>query len=234
MIFRLMETPTALLIANGYTRTDLPISKPLVIHAVAGAGKTTLIRQFLHQHSATNAQTLGTPDKPNLSRKMIRQFSMPKANHFNILDEYCAQPLKGSWDAVFADPLQHPDYALEPHFIKETSHRLGPSTCELISSLGILIYPDSEDQVVTRKGVFESELFGVVIALDEAIFQLASRHGLKPLCPKATIGLQFPVVTVLSSLALEQIEDSTALYIALTRHTKELHVRCPTEADAST
>nr|BAU68242.1 25 kDa protein [Cactus virus X] len=229
-----METLTALLIANGYTRTDLPISKPLVIHAVAGAGKTTLIRQFLHQHSATNAQTLGTPDKPNLSRKMIRQFSMPKANHFNIvvtvlsslaleqvedstalyialtrhtLDEYCAQPLKGSWDAVFADPLQHPDYALEPHFIKETSHRLGPSTCELISSLGILIYPDSEDQVVTRKGVFESELFGVVIALDEAIFQLAGRHGLKPLCPKATIGLQFP---------------------------KELHVRCPTEADAST
>ena len=122
----------------------------------------------------------------------------------------------------------------ETHFIKETSHRLGPSTCELISSLGILIYPDSEDQVVTRKGVFESELFGVVIALDEAIFQLASRHGLKPLCPKATIGLQFPVVTVLSSLALEQVEDSTALYIALTRHTKELHVRCPTEADAST
>lgn len=229
-----METLTALLIANGYTRTDLPISKPLVIHAVAGAGKTTLIRQFLHQHSATNAQTLGTPDKPNLSRKMIRQFSMPKANHFNILDEYCAQPLKGSWDAVFADPLQHPDYALEPHFIKEISHRLGPSTCELISSLGILIYPDSEDQVVTRKGVFESELFGVVIALDEAIFQLASRHGLKPLCPKATIGLQFPVVTVLSSLALEQVEDSTALYIALTRHTKELHVRCPTEADATT
>ena len=191
-----METLTALLIANGYTRTDLPISKPLVIHAVAGAGKTTLIRQFLHQHSATNAQTLGTPDKPNLSRKMIRQFSMPKANHFNILDEYCAQPLKGSWDAVFADPLQHPDYALEPHFIKETSHRLGPSTCELISSLGILIYPDSEDQVVTRKGVFESELFGVVIALDEAIFQLASRHGLKPLCPKATTGFSFAKYTV--------------------------------------
>ena len=55
-----------------------------------------------------------------------------------------------------------------------------------------------------------------------------------PFCPKATIGLQFPVVTVLSSQPLEQVEDSTALYIALTRHTKELHVRCPTEAHPTT
>ena len=99
-----MEHLIALLTANGYTRTDSPLSKPLVVHAVAGAGKTTLIRDFLRTHSMTNAQTLGTPDKPNLTRKMIRQYSMPRANHFNILDEYCAQPLKGSWDAVFADP----------------------------------------------------------------------------------------------------------------------------------
>ena len=92
-----MDTLISLLTANGYSRTDLPISKPLVVHAVAGAGKTTLIREFLKLHPSVNAQTLGTPDKPNLSRKMIRQYSMPKANHFNILDEYCAQPLKGSW-----------------------------------------------------------------------------------------------------------------------------------------
>lgn len=155
-----MDRLIDLLTANGYSRTDHPISKPLVIHAVAGAGKTTLIRQFLKENPAINAQTLGTPDKPNLSRKMIRPHTGPKANHFNILDEYCAQPLKGSWDAVFADPLQHPDYALEPHFIKETSHRLGPSTCRLISELGILIYPGAEDQLVTRKGVFEGELYG--------------------------------------------------------------------------
>lgn len=228
-----MEHLISLLIANGYTRTDTPITKPLVVHAVAGAGKTTVIRQFLKESPAVNAQTLGTPDKPNLTRKMIRQYSMPKANHFNILDEYCAQPLKGSWDAVFADPLQHPDFTLEPHFIKETSHRLGRSTCELISSLGIFMLPDAEDQPVNIQGVFEGEIHGVVIALDEYIHKLAARHGLKPFCPKATIGLQFPIVTVLSSLPLEQVDDSTGLYIALTRHTQALHVRCPTEAHAA-
>ena len=222
-----MDTLISLLTTNGYSRTDLPISKPLVVHAVAGAGKTTLIREFLRLHPSVNAQTLGTPDKPNLSRKMIRQYSMPKANHFNILDEYCAQPLKGSWDAVFADPLQHPDFAVEPHFIKETSHRLGAQTCQLISDLGILIYPGAEDQPVSRKGVFEGELYGTVIALDSYIRDLAQRHGVKTLCPKATIGQQYPVVTVLSSLPLESVENSTELYIALTRHTQELHVRCP-------
>ena len=222
-----MDRLIDLLTANGYSRTDHPISKPLVIHAVAGAGKTTLIRQFLKENPAINAQTLGTPDKPNLSRKMIRPHTGPKANHFNILDEYCAQPLKGSWDAVFADPLQHPDYALEPHFIKETSHRLGPSTCRLISELGILIYPGAEDQLVIRKGVFEGELYGTVIALDKPIQELARRHSIEALCPKSTIGLQFQQVTVLSSLPLESVEDSTELYIALTRHTREIHVRCP-------
>lgn len=70
-----MDRLIDLLTANGYSRTDHPISKPLVIHAVAGAGKTTLIRQFLKENPAINAQTLGTPDKPNLSRKMIRPLS---------------------------------------------------------------------------------------------------------------------------------------------------------------
>lgn len=222
-----MDILTSLLTANGYNRTDHPLSKPLVVHAVAGAGKTSLIREFMKVHPAVNAQTHGTPDKPNLSRKMIRQYSIPKANHFNILDEYCALPVKGSWDAVFADPLQHPDHALEPHFIKETSHRLGAQTCKLISDLGILIYPGAEDQPVVRKGVFEGELFGTVIALDQQIHDLAQRHGVRTFCPQATIGQQYPVVTVLSSNPLESVEDSTALYIALTRHTKELHVRCP-------
>lgn len=222
-----MDRLIPLLTANGYTRTDLPLSKPAVIHAVAGAGKTTVIREFLATNSNVNAVTHGTPDKPNLSRKMIKAYSLPKANHFNILDEYCAQPLKGSWDAVFADPLQHPDFAVEPHFIKETSHRLGSATCDLISSLGIMIYPAGEEQVVQRLGVFEGQLFGTVIALDPTIQDLARRHGVPTVCPRSTIGLQFPVVTVLSSLPLEEVGDNTELYIALTRHTKELHVRCP-------
>ncbi|QIL68841.1 triple gene block protein 1 [Papaya virus X] len=228
-----MEKLIEILTADGYSRTDLPISKPLVIHAVAGAGKTETIRRFLKVWPATNAQTLGTPDKPNISRKMIRAFTGPKANMFNILDEYCAVPLKGSWDAVFADPLQHPDHALDPHFTKSVSHRVGPETCDILSDIGIEVTSVGESQTVSRTGVFDGELHGVLIALDLEIERLVRNHGLPVLCPRSTIGLQFPKVTVLSSIPLTHIEDVTSVYIALTRHTKELHVRAPPDPDTT-
>nr|ANH10861.1 triple gene block gene protein 1 [Opuntia virus X]ATU47237.1 TGB protein 1 [Opuntia virus X] len=228
-----MENLVAMLTANDYTRTDRAFSKPLIVHAVAGAGKTSLIRRFMKENAQVSAQTHGTPDPPNLTRKMITKVTAPKSNHFNILDEYCAFPLKGSWDACFADPLQHPDFAQEPHFIKETTHRFGPETCELIKSLGIPICPLGPSQVLTIKGLFEGEIFGKVICLDSDIAALACRHRIPISQPKQTIGLEFPTVTVLSSLPLSQVEDVTGAYISLTRHTKELHVRAPPETHST-
>ncbi|BAC16786.1 tgb1 [Tulip virus X] len=224
-----METILTALEKAGFTRTKLPLSKPLVIHAVAGAGKTTLIQSLLAEHPNLSAQTAGVPQNPTLDGAYIRKLTIPESNKLNILDEYAAlHPLKGSWDVVCADPLQHPNTALRPHFLKTTSHRLCPATTGLISKL---ICPCSssrpEPTKITVTGLFESPLFGTIISLDDTCHKLLQAHGLQPHCPESVLGLEFPVVTVVSSLPLHEIVEKHRLYISLSRHTQELHVRCP-------
>lgn len=216
-----------LLIEEGYVRTNEILTDTLVVHAVAGAGKSTLIRKFILQHPHARAYTHGVPDPPNLEGRFIQAFKGPDSTHFNILDEYCAEPLSGSWNVLIADPLQHKSQALRPHYIKKTSHRLGKATCSLLTSVGLEVTSEKEEDVVDYRGVFEGPLFGTVIALDSTARTLLCRHGIQPLCPSEVLGSEFDEVTVVSELPLHQVRLKHSLYIALTRHRKSLHVRAP-------
>lgn len=219
---------TNLLTSKGFVRTNRPLSKPLVVHAVAGAGKSTVIREFLQEVFNSSGQTLGIPDPPTLEGAYIKAATVPLSNHFNILDEYSVQPLRHSWDAVFSDPLQNPAHPVRPHFICTVSHRLGPEVCDLLRDLGISISSSgSRSQTVFRGGVFESELKGTLIALDEEIRDLLTAHALNPVCPHEVLGRELPVVTVLSSQPIPNIKDRSGLYIALTRATDELRILAP-------
>nr|BAU45635.1 triple gene block protein1 [Hydrangea ringspot virus]BAU45641.1 triple gene block protein1 [Hydrangea ringspot virus] len=224
-----MDTLVSELQRLGYTRTNLPLSRPLVIHAVAGAGKSTLLRHLLTLPQPFYVQTHGIPDPPNLSQRYIRPANVPLSNHFNILDEYPAVPVKGSWDALIADPLQHPENCLPPHFTRNVTHRFGPDTCSLLSSLGIDIVsaPDSEQDTLTLSPIFEGTLQGQILALDTDCARLLEAHGVPFLCPRKVLGLEFPTVTVVSLSPLKQHPSPQELYIALTRHRKELHVLAP-------
>nr|BDX36181.1 triple gene block protein 1 [Plantago asiatica mosaic virus] len=224
-----MDVVVTALTANNFQRTSTPISKPLVVHAVAGAGKTTLIQNLLPDHPNLSAQTAGTPQPPNLTGAFIRKLTCPEPNKINLLDEYVAlQPLKGSWDVVLADPLQHPGLALRPHFIKSVSHRLCPETTKLISRL---ICPctssRSENSTIQFSGLFDGPLLGTIIALDSTTQALLRTHRAPFLCPTAALGLEFDVVTVVSSQPLEEVQDKVGLYISLSRHRHQLHVRSP-------
>nr|BDX36176.1 triple gene block protein 1 [Plantago asiatica mosaic virus] len=224
-----MDVVVTALTANNFQRTSTPISKPLVVHAVAGAGKTTLIQNLLPDHLNLSAQTAGTPQPPNLTGAFIRKLTCPEPNKINLLDEYVAlQPLKGSWDVVLADPLQHPGLALRPHFIKSVSHRLCPETTKLISKL---ICPctssRSENSTIQFSGLFDGPLLGTIIALDSTTQALLRTHRAPFLCPTAALGLEFDVVTVVSSQPLEEVQDKVGLYISLSRHRHQLHVRSP-------
>nr|BDX36186.1 triple gene block protein 1 [Plantago asiatica mosaic virus]BDX36191.1 triple gene block protein 1 [Plantago asiatica mosaic virus] len=224
-----MDVVVTALTANNFQRTSTPISKPLVVHAVAGAGKTTLIQNLLPDHPNLSAQTAGTPQPPNLTGAFIRKLTCPEPNKINLLDEYVAlQPLKGSWDVVLADPLQHPGLALRPHFIKSVSHRLCPETTKLISKL---ICPctssRSENSTIQFSGLFDGPLLGTIIALDSTTQALLRTHRAPFLCPTAALGLEFDVVTVVSSQPLEEVQDKVGLYISLSRHRHQLHVRSP-------
>nr|BDX36216.1 triple gene block protein 1 [Plantago asiatica mosaic virus]BDX36221.1 triple gene block protein 1 [Plantago asiatica mosaic virus] len=224
-----MDIVISALTANNFQRTNIPISKPLVVHAVAGAGKTTLIQNLLPEHPNLSAQTAGSPQAPNLTGAFIRKLTCPESNKINLLDEYAAlQPLKGSWDVVLADPLQHPGLALRPHFVKSVSHRLCPETTKLISKL---ICPctssRSEASQIEFSGLFDGPLRGTIIALDQVAHDLLTAHGAPFLCPSAALGLEFDTVTVVASQPLEAIQDKVGLYISLSRHRQQLYVRSP-------
>nr|BAG12124.1 triple gene block protein1 [Plantago asiatica mosaic virus]BAG12129.1 triple gene block protein2 [Plantago asiatica mosaic virus]BAG12134.1 triple gene block protein1 [Plantago asiatica mosaic virus]BAG12144.1 triple gene block protein1 [Plantago asiatica mosaic virus] len=224
-----MDIVISALTSNDFQRTNIPISKPLVVHAVAGAGKTTLIQNLLPDHPNLSAQTAGTPQSPNLTGAYIRKLTCPESNKLNLLDEYAAlQPLKGSWDVVLADPLQHSGLALRPHFVKSISHRLCPETTKLISKL---ICPCSSSRSDTSSiqfsGLFEGPLLGTIIALDSTTQALLQAHGAPFLCPTAALGLEFDTVTVVSATPLADVQDKVGLYISLSRHRAQLHVRSP-------
>nr|AMN10084.1 triple gene block protein 1 [Plantago asiatica mosaic virus] len=224
-----MDAILTALTSNNFQRTNTPLSKPLVIHAVAGAGKTTLIQNLLPEHPNLAAQTAGNPQTPNLTGAFIRKLTCPESNKLNLLDEYAAlQPLKGSWDVVLADPLQHPGLALRPHFIKSVSHRLCPATTRLISKLVCPCTSSRTDEsTIQFSGLFEGPLLGTIIALDQTTQNLLAAHNAPFLCPTAALGLEFDTVTIASALPLEEVPDKVGLYISLSRHRSQLHVRSP-------
>nr|QHA79275.1 triple gene block 1 [Papaya mosaic virus] len=216
------------LVAEGFVRTNEPLTDTLVVHAVAGCGKSTLVRRFLEEQPLSRAYTHGKPDPPNLEGRFIQAFRTPSPDYFNILDEYCKEPLTAKFQVLIADPLQYRTQPLRPHYTNHKSYRLGPQTCQLLSSCGIRIESHRSDQdTVKCGGIFGSPLFGQVISLDRQANDLLKAHGVQALCPVETIGQEYPVVTVVSSEPLEQVRFKDQVYIALSRHTKELHVLAP-------
>lgn len=223
-----MNTLSNLLLSEGYQRTPRPLSEPIVVHAVAGAGKSTLIRKLLKQSDNFRAHTNGPPDPPTLDCTSILPFtSNPPQHTYNILDEYPLGQPKG-YKALFADILQHRNNHQQPHFIKTSSHRLGKTTTDFIQEhLTIPIEGTGSAELKSVLPVLGSPLFGTLIALTPEIARLLESHGAKFYCPDQVLGKEFPVVTVLSTLPLQALPDRNAAYIALTRHTQELHVRSP-------
>lgn len=222
------------LVAEGFTRTNAPISGALVVHAVAGAGKSTLIRKYIQHNPNARAFTHGIPDPPNITSRFIQPFQSPVPGAFNILDEYCAAPLTGDWDVLLADPLQHRNGGLVPHYIKECSHRLGPQTCSLLRSLGIHITSTKTEDTVNRSGLFDGPIYGQPLALDSQAGALLASHGIVAPCPTGVLGREFPIVTVVSTIPLKSVKFKHALYGALSRHINELHVRAPPDPDTAT
>ncbi|BAJ17498.1 triple gene block 1 [Lagenaria mild mosaic virus] len=210
---------------NGFERTGLPLSSPLVVHAVAGAGKTTLIRKYLASNPNSLAFTHGIPDRRNLENRYLREFDSPVPGFFCILDEYPGGEYKEKWDVLIADPLQHENEPMSPHFIKATSHRFGKNTEDLLTGLGFNLIGLKESDRVNISHIFGGPILGEVIALEPAARHLLLDHGLKPHCPRSVLGQEFTEVTVVSFKPLSQFKDSADLYIALTRHSETLHVR---------
>nr|UOF93381.1 triple gene block 1 protein [Plantago yellow mosaic virus] len=229
-----MNTVISLLEQFKFQRTKEPLSTPLVVHAVAGAGKSTLIRAALEADPSIRAYTHGVPDPPSLDANSILSFNPnPPSHTTNLLDEYPVRDPPKAFACLLADPLQHTGVKKRPHFISRKSHRLGPSTAKLLATVGIHFEGAGPAILASASGIFDAALFGKIIALDSTVGDLLRRHGVVFSFPHEVLGQEFPIVTVVSALSLPEVCDKESLYIACSRHTQELHVRAPGASDTS-
>jgi hypothetical protein len=223
---------TRRLLTNGYHRTDEPRAPgtPIVVHAVAGAGKTTFLRSLLTFRDV-EVFTAGTHDPPCLTGKHIRCARAPLPGAFNILDEYPAWPTYRTepWHALFADNLQHSQPSLRAHFTCDLTYRFGEATAAALRLLGFSIrtrLPAHACAGLSWANIFEGYIYGQVITLDAAAHHLALSHGLNPITAEAARGLEFDVTTVLTTA--EHVHDlpwKALVYVALTRHRRHCHLR---------
>ncbi|ASE06181.1 TGB 1 protein [Euonymus yellow vein virus] len=219
-----MEVLTRLLNENRFLRTLEPISKPLVIHACAGAGKSTIIRSVLNSVPGARAYTFGKADKKNLSGQFIESaccHPKPEAS-FRILDEYLVSDDGEEYDAVFCDPLQVKGTARRPHFICTTSQRFGWHTADLLRKLGIELNSSKEDLVLIQP-LFEGEPEGVILAWEPEVCALLDDHLVEFKKPSEVIGETFDCVSVITESLIDNV-DFESLYVALSRHCEKLVV----------
>ncbi|QYF50237.1 MAG: putative triple gene block protein 1 [Xinjiang alphaflexivirus 2] len=229
------------LLDTQFTRTRLPISKPIVVHAIAGSGKSTLIRQILTDLPNAKAYTLGKPDPYTLQGNFIQHFARYKRGPLDILDEYAVLPLaelENCFEFVFTDPYQSPsEDLLEPHFICEKTHRFSQSTCTLLNhtfSTNITTTRTEPDNI-TFGDPFIVDPIGQIIAFQEDIYLLLCLHQAPYFKVKHIIGEQYPVVTLYLSTKISEIPEDQRylLFIALTRHTEKLLILGPDAFDTS-
>lgn len=214
----------------GFSRTNIPLDKPrpLVVHAVAGAGKSTLIRKYLLANPNSRAFTHGVPDPPNILNTYIHSYRSPTPDCFNILDEYPNHPVEGNWDVLIADPLQAKLPALRPHYVLTESYRLSKPVTDLLSTLGFQLSSRGFTSTqVFCKPLLGSSIHGKVLHLDAAARTTLSAHHCPSTCPTEVLGQEFEVVSVVSNIPLREVLPRSKLYIALSRATKELHVLSP-------
>ncbi|BAG06155.1 triple gene block protein 1 [Phaius virus X] len=201
-----------------FHRTNVPLKFPIVLHTVAGAGKTTFVRQLINKYSHLTACTFGTPDPPNLlGRYITAPCPFP-----DVVDEY---PLCEEYSGVkllVADPLQHRRGVLPAHYTGTHTFRFGKSTCDLLKTLGVVATSDKED-IVSRHPAFNFDPEGLIIALGPEAVELLEAHSLPFLRPCQALGLTTSVVTLLTDKPLDE-QDPVDAYISITRHTDKLNI----------
>nr|QBA83595.1 triple gene block protein 1 [Cowpea mild mottle virus] len=213
---------------KNYIRLGNKLGNPIVINCVPGAGKTTLIRELIEEHSCFAAFSTVRPDQENLSGRKIEKFTgeVPK-DKLVILDEYQNLPsIPEGIFAVFGDPLQScKPVPLEANFISFKSHRFGKSTEELLKKLNFRVETDKEDSV-SIEDIFEGEPEGQVICFEKEVVELLKSHSVDFLEPQNLQGLTFRSVTYITTGSVTETNKHFHL-ICLTRHSDSLKILSP-------
>ncbi|CAC87087.1 triple gene block protein 1 [Asparagus virus 3] len=209
----------------GFTRSRRPFSLPLVVHGVAGSGKTYLLRKvsshFPHLvHCSFAPQIIDS----NSGRKQAPVTSEPT----DLLDEYLGGPNPLVRLLKVCDPLQYDCPEPEvPHYVSLTTRRFCPLTTTLLNSLfgcDIVSLVDRNCHIQIHDP-YTDDPIGTVVSLSPDIGALLLRHG----CATTPIADLWDVNLSVVSCYLHSLEEALThyrapLFLTLTRHTAELHI----------
>nr|QED43060.1 TGB1 [Garlic common virus] len=223
-----MNRITNLLTEAGFVRTEQPVSYPIIVHAVPGAGKTTLLKEIA-KTEGVSVYTLTNSVHSDIGGQLIKKFEGKLEGKINILDEYLFQEVDiSAFDLVLSDPFQS---SIKPkfraHYINNKSFRFGEEIAAFLRTIGFDIQGNHEIQSEVKvSGLFEGEVRGKIIVLDQPVQDLLVRHNTVGSFPCEVAGLEFEEVTVLSSKDTLSASDpnSSSVFIALTRARKSLNV----------
>ncbi|QPI34839.1 TGBp1 [Camellia ringspot associated virus 4] len=220
------------LVCAGFERTKERIRDHIIVHCVAGAGKSTLIREIVTEFPHIEAYTLGVPDLINLSGSRIKGISEysegKEQNRAIILDEYLERSVPFKCIGYFADPNQYEAKPERAHFICSTSLRFGSNTAELISSLGFPCKSVKQD-IIKFESIFrhnfESE--DVIVTFEPEIEKLLTDHKVEFKSYCEIRGSTFDSVCFITLGERFTEKDKYKAYICLTRHRKSLTILTP-------
>nr|UZP17222.1 Triple gene block 1 Protein [Daphne virus X] len=221
-----------------FNRTQRPLSLPIVVHAIAGSGKSTCIRGILDLFSNSAAFTFGKPDPFSLERKTIKPFSCYRPAPITIIDEYgfTNEPIPEGTFVILTDPYQSfREELYEPHFTSLKTYRLGPTTCFIINQLfETELTSLAEKETVSFHNIYNFEPVGTIIAFQSEVCELLRTHKARFFHPSEVLGKEFPIVTLILSENLADIPQSERylLFICLSRHSHRLHILTPNAPDA--
>nr|AIL23156.1 TGB1 [Asparagus virus 3] len=209
----------------GFSRSTRPFSLPLVVHGVAGSGKTHLLRKVsLHFPHLTHSSFTPQIIDPDSGRKQKLVTSEPT----DLLDEYLGGPNPTVSLLKVCDPLQYdcPDPEV-PHYVSLVTRRFCPRTANLLNTLfgchiTSLVSADCDIQI---HDPYVDDPSGTVVTFTSDIHTLLTSHGCTPTPVSELWGVNLRVV----SCYLQSLEDALChhrapLFLTLTRHTAELHI----------
>nr|UVT84558.1 triple gene block protein 1 [Strawberry mild yellow edge virus] len=224
------EYTKRLLLDRGFERTNRPIAGPIVVHAVAGAGKSSLINTVSLTFQLICWTTL-PEEKASFNCLHLRHLDGP-AFPGAFIDEYQLADTDLSEAAfLFGDPLQYPGPAAQvPHFVKLFSHRCGQNSASLIRELGIAFEASKLDSV-QYLDPYSSDPEGTILAFVPEVQTVLARHSLEFLCLDEFRGKQWPTCTLYVSTKHLCDLDRPSVYVALTRHYERLLIMSFDAAD---